>query len=280
MQKSKSNALLVAQDQRGVATLTLNRPDKHNAFDDSLIAALIQQLAQLAEQPNLRVLLLRANGKSFSAGADLNWMHRMADYTTEQNHADALQLAKLMQCLHDFPAPTIAVVQGAAFGGGVGLVACCDMALASADARFSLSEVRLGLIPAVISPYVVRAIGVRAAQRYFLTAERFSAAEALRLGLIHELAASEALLEKRLAAIVNHLLLGGPQALHAAKQLIASVSEQALDPALIAETAKRISHLRASAEGREGLNAFLEKRTPNWVSWVEADKPDTPDKEE
>ncbi len=280
MQKSKSNALLVAQDQRGVATLTLNRPDKHNAFDDSLIAALIQQLAQLAEQPNLRVLLLRANGKSFSAGADLNWMRRMADYTTEQNHADALQLAKLMQCLHDFPAPTIAVVQGAAFGGGVGLVACCDMALASADARFSLSEVRLGLIPAVISPYVVRAIGVRAAQRYFLTAERFSAAEALRLGLIHELAASEALLEKRLAAIVNHLLLGGPQALHAAKQLIASVSEQALDPALITETAKRISHLRASAEGREGLNAFLEKRTPNWVSWVEADKPDTPDKEE
>lgn len=252
-------------DSRGIASITLDRPGQHNAFDDRMIAELIAMLNRLALDQTVRIVVLRATGKSFSAGADLNWMRRMADYDNKQNHADAMQLAELMSCLNGLPRPTIARVQGAAFGGGVGLVACCDIALASVQALFSLSEVRLGLIPAVISPYVVRAIGERASRRYMLSAERFDAAEALRLGLVHEVVA-EAELDPRLEALIETLLAAGPSAQAAAKDLVLAVAGRPIEANLIEDTAGRISAIRASDEGREGLAAFLEKRKPAWVS--------------
>ena len=251
-------------DARGIATLTLDRAEKHNAFDDALIAELIQVLKEVAQDDAVRILLLRASGKSFSAGADLNWMRRMADYDDAQNHADAMQLAELMQRLNNLPKPTIAQVQGAAFGGGVGLVACCDIAIASEQALFCLSEVKLGLIPGVISPYVIQAIGTRAARRYMLSAERFDARQACQLGLVHEVVAS-AELDARVEDLVKVLLANGPAALTAAKDLILTLSGRPIDDAVIEETARRIASIRASAEGREGLNAFLEKRNPSWI---------------
>ena len=258
-----SATLLLEQDERGVATLTLNRPEVHNAFDDALIADLIARLGQLEAAPGIRVLVLRARGRSFSAGADLNWMRRMAAYDTEQNRADARQLGQLMQQLDTLSKPVIAVVQGAAFGGGVGLVACCDMVLATPAARFALSEVRLGLIPAVISPYVIKAIGERAARRYFLSAEAFDAQEARHLGLVSEVVAEEAL-ETRLQTWLKALLRGSPQAQRAAKNLIRAIAGQPVTPTLIQHTVHQIAAIRASAEGREGLEAFLEKREPAW----------------
>lgn len=250
-------------DALGRATLLMNRPDIHNAFDDGLIAALTAELKRLEAAPEVRLVLLTASGKSFSAGADLNWMKRMADYSPEENLADARRLAGLMKTLNDLSKPTIALVQGAAFGGGVGLVAACDIAIASPRAAFCLSEVRLGLIPSAISPYVIAAIGPRAARRYFLTAERFGADEALRLGLIHEIVPEEELAAagERLSA---QLLQNGPQALAEAKRLIFDVAHRPVDAALSEETARRISDIRATAEGREGLGAFLEKRKPSW----------------
>ena len=251
-------------DQRGVGTIMLDRPEQHNAFDDSLIAELIQRLADLAADETVRIVVLRARGKSFSAGADLNWMRRMADYDEAQNLADAMQLAELMRSLNALPKPTIARVQGAAFGGGVGLIACCDIALASARALFSLSEVKLGLIPAVISPYVVKAIGERAARRYMLSAERFDAQQAARLGLVHEIVDHDEL-DIRLDDMITTLLESGPAAQAAAKDLILDIAGKAVDPSLIENTARRIAKVRASDEGREGLNAFLQKRKPGWV---------------
>ena len=251
-------------DDKGIATITLNRPDIHNAFDDVIIAELIQVLDQVQADSAVRVLVLRAEGKSFSAGADLRWMRRMADYTTAENKADAMQLAALMDKLNHLNKPTIARVQGAAFGGGVGLVACCDMVVASDRALFCLSEVRLGLMPAVISPYVVAAIGERASRRYFMTAERFNAAEALRLELVHEVVGKEDL-DETVDALINHLLQGGPEALANSKALIFAVSRQPTSNAVIDDTAERITARRASTEGKEGLNAFLEKRTPDWI---------------
>ncbi len=211
----------------------------------------------------MRVVVLAAAGKSFSAGADLNWMRRMAGYSTAENEADARRLANLMQVLHGLAKPTVARVQGSAFGGGVGLVACCDIAIAAETAQFALTEVRLGLVPAVISPYVVAAIGPRAARRYFLTAERFDAAEAARLGLVHRVVPA-AELDGAVAALVATLADGGPQAQRDAKALVAAVSGRAIDAALIEETVQRIAALRAGAEGREGIAAFLEKRPPAW----------------
>ncbi|WP_298439904.1 enoyl-CoA hydratase/isomerase family protein [Geobacter sp.] len=251
-------------DERGVATLTMNRPELHNAFDDLLIAALTGELRRLEGDDSVRVVILAAAGRSFSAGADLAWMRRMADYTREENLADALGLAELMRTLATLRKPTIARVQGAAYGGGVGLVACCDMAIASRRATFCLSEVKLGLIPAVISPYVVEAIGPRAARRYFQSAEVFDAAEAHRLGLLHEVTAAEELpaAVERLAA---SLLANGPRAMAAAKELVARVASGPIDGAMIRDTAERIADARASAEGKEGLSAFLEKRKPRWV---------------
>jgi len=251
-------------DARGVARLTLNRPEQHNAFDDALIDALNQELEKLALDDSVRVVVLRAQGKSFSAGADLNWMRRLADYDEAQNHADAMRLAELMRNLNQLPKPTIARVQGAAFGGGVGLVACCDIAIASEQALFCLSEVKLGLIPAVISPHVINAIGARAARRYMLTAESFDAERACRLGLVHEVVAA-AELDATVEKLIERLLDCGPRAQSAAKDLILAVAGRPLDQGLVEETARRIASIRASAEGREGLNAFLEKRSPDWI---------------
>lgn len=259
-----ATSLTVDVDGRGVATVTLDRPALHNAFDDALIAALTDALRALGRDEAVRVVLLAARGKSFSAGADLEWMRRTAGYSREENLRDAEALAALTRTLDALPRPTVAVVQGAAYGGGVGLVACCDVAVASSAATFCLSEVRLGLVPAVISPYVVAAIGPRAARRYALTAERFDAAEARRLGLVHEVVAPEAL-EAAAGRIVAALLAGGPRAVAAAKALVARVARAPLDDALVAETAERIASIRASEEGREGLSAFLEKRPPTWV---------------
>jgi methylglutaconyl-CoA hydratase len=251
-------------DDCGRATLTLNRPELHNAFDDALIAELTAALRALEANPAVRVVILAASGKSFSAGADLNWMRRMADYSPEENLADSRALAELMATLNHLAKPTIALVQGAAFGGGVGLVACCDIAIATPRASFCLSEVKLGLIPAVISPYVVAAIGERAARRYCLTAERFDAAEALRLGLVHEVVEEEAL-RGSAARFATLLLENGPAALAAAKELIFQVAREPLGAELRETTARRIAAIRASAEGREGLSAYLAKRKPSWI---------------
>jgi methylglutaconyl-CoA hydratase len=248
----------------GVATLTMNRPDVHNAFDDVLIAELTDRLRHLDNDAHVRVVVLAASGKSFSAGADLNWMKRMARYSEAENLRDAMHLAGLMHTLDRMRKPTVARVQGAAFGGGVGLVACCDMAVAARAAQFCLSEVRLGLIPAVISPYVVQAIGARAARRYFLTAERFDANEAHHLGLVSEVVDGEKL-DETVAALAGHLLKGGPHAIAAAKDLIAAVNDRPIEMAVVEDTARRIAQQRASAEGREGVAAFLEKRAAAWV---------------
>lgn len=257
-------ALLSETDEYGRATITLNRPEIHNAFDDTLINALAEEFRRLERDPAVRVVILAARGKSFSSGADLNWMRRMADYSFDENLADAMGLADLMKALSDLSKPTIALVQGAAIGGGVGLVACCDIALASENASFCLSEVRLGLIPAVISPYVAAAIGPRAMRRYFITAERFDAAEACRLGLVHEVMPADQL-GQRADQLSRMLLKNGPQAMASVKALVAEVALSFLDDDLIADTAERIAEIRASDEGREGLSAYLEKRQPNWI---------------
>lgn len=257
-------ALLSETDESGRAIITLNRPEIHNAFDDTLIDALTEELKRLERDQSVRVVMLAARGKSFSSGADLNWMRRMADYSFEENLSDAMGLAELMKTLANLSKPTIALVQGAAIGGGVGLVACCDIALASEKANFCLSEVRLGLIPAVISPYVAAAIGSRATRRYFITAERFSAAEACRLGLVHEMMPAEEL-NARAEELSRLLLQNGPQAMASVKALVAEVALSFLDDDLIADTAERIAETRASEEGREGLSAYLEKRKPNWI---------------
>jgi methylglutaconyl-CoA hydratase len=257
-------ALLSETDEFGRATITLNRPEMHNAFDDTLIIALTDELKRLERDQSIRVVMLAAEGKSFSAGADLNWMRRMADYSREENQADAQALADLMRTLNDLSKPTIALVQGAVYGGGVGLVSCCDIAIGTPQAKFCLSEVKLGLIPAVISPYVIEAIGSRAARRYALTAEFMGSAEAQRLGLLHEVVAEGDLLQRGDELSV-FILQNGPAALQAAKQLVADVARGELDQAMIQKTVERIADIRASDEGKEGLSAFLEKRRPAWV---------------
>ncbi|HXE96104.1 MAG TPA: enoyl-CoA hydratase/isomerase family protein [Dongiaceae bacterium] len=257
--------ILTTIDERGIATLTMNRPELHNAFDDILIDELTDELKLLAVDSRVRVVCLAGSGKSFSAGADLGWMRRMATYTREQNLADAMALAGLMETLNGLNKPSIALVHGAAYGGGVGLVACCDMAIAVKHAGFCLSEVRLGLIPSVISPYVIAAIGERACRRYFQSAELFDAMEAFRLGLVHEVVEDADALQARGAQLSAQLLQNGPGAMAEAKRLIAAVSGHPLDDALIVDTATRIADRRVSAEGQEGLSAFLEKRKPGWV---------------
>jgi len=258
------NTITLEIDGQGIATLSINRPEIHNAFDDALIHELTQTLVRIDQDPEIRVVILKSAGKSFSAGADLRWMRRMAGYTPAENKADSLKLAELMSTLNTLSKPTIARVQGAAFGGGVGLVACCDIAIASDKALFCLSEVRLGLIPAVISPYVVAAIGERAARRYFLTAERFSAHQAEHLNLVHEVVEQDSL-DATIDTLCQRLLDAGPAAISAAKDLIFSVSRQPTHAAIIDDTAQRITDTRASDEGQEGLSAFLEKRAPNWI---------------
>ncbi len=252
-----------SRSDNGIITLSLNRPDKHNAFDDVLIAALTRKLQEIDADPHARVLILSGEGKSFSAGADLIWMQRMAGYSWDENYQDSLQLASLMSTLAGMTMPTIAVVQGAAYGGGVGLVACCDFAVASDRAKFCLSEVKLGLIPAVISPYVVRAIGPRASRRFFTTGEVFDAQTALRLGLVSQVVESDAL-QTTAHALAEQIASNGPVAVRECKKLIQLVEAGPITEEMIRETATRIADRRASPEGREGIAAFLEKRTPRW----------------
>lgn len=255
--------IVVRMDESGVATVTLNRPEKHNAFDDTIIAELTAALVQLSEREELRVVVLAAEGKSFSAGGDLAWMQRMADYSYDDNLTDANALANLMKVLNNLPQPTIARVQGAAYGGAVGLVSCCDMAVASTRASFCLSEVKIGLIPATISPYVVAAMGARATRRYAMTAERFSATEAQKVGLV-SVVVEENQLDETVASLVGTLLANSPAAVKKAKRLVLDVTDRLIDDALIADTSDRIASIRVSSEGQEGLKAFLEKRSPAW----------------
>ena len=250
-------------DGRGAATVWLNRPEVHNAFDDTLIATLTEELRRVEADPKIRVVVLAGRGKSFSAGADLNWMKRMAGYSEAENRRDAEGLAELLRTLNFLRKPTIAAVQGNAYAGGVGLVACCDMVFAVEKASFALTETRLGLIPATIGPYVVAAIGERAARRYFLTAEAFTAAEARRIGLVHEVCKADQL-PIVVAQVIDTLVACGPNALAAAKDLIWRVGSGAVDAAMIADTARRIAEIRVSPEGREGIASFLEKRKPQW----------------
>ncbi|GHA04018.1 enoyl-CoA hydratase-related protein [Oceanisphaera arctica] len=248
----------------GVWELTLNRPERHNAFDERLIAAMSERLEQAAHQSGLRVLVLRGTGKHFSAGADLNWMQRAATLDETQNLADARQLAQLLRQLDNFPSPTLALVQGAAYGGALGLVACCDLVVAAANARFALSEVRLGLISATISPYVLRALGPRQARRYMLTAEVMEASIAEQLGLVHLQAAPEQSLDEAAAPLIRAIRRNGPRALTAAKLLVRDFAGQVIDEDLIEDSAHRLAELRVGAEAREGLDAFLNKRPPTW----------------
>ena len=249
-----------------VATIWMNRPELHNAFDENLIAELTAACIALDEDDDIRVVVLAGRGKSFSAGGDLNWMKRAANNGIDENLDDARALARMLRTLAEMGKPTIARVQGAAYGGGVGLIACCDIAVATFDAQFALTEVKLGIIPSVISPHVIAAIGERYARRYMLTAERFSAAEAYRIGLLHEMVTDDAALDEAVGEIVDALLNNGPAALAECKQLIGAVAWKPLSLAVIEDTAQRITRVRASEEGREGMTAFLEKRKPGWVA--------------
>jgi methylglutaconyl-CoA hydratase len=249
--------------QNRIATLTLDRPERHNAFDDAIIAELTEALHSVEADPRARLLVLAAEGRSFSAGADLDWMRRMADFGEAENLADAKRLAALLQTLNFMAKPTIAAVQGAALGGGVGLVAACDIVIARPEAVFGLTEVRLGLIPAVIGPYVAQAIGERAARRYFLTGERFDAKTALELGLVTEISDD---LSAAVARFADMLLAGGPEALAAAKKLIRRVGRGTINAAMIDDTAERIARTRSGTEAREGIAAFFGKRKPSWLA--------------
>ncbi len=247
-----------------IATIWMNRPDVHNAFNEALIAELTDACRQLDADDSVRVVVLAGRGKSFSAGADLNWMRRAADASVEANLADARKLAGMLRALAELTKPTIARVQGAALGGGMGLASACDICVASTAASFATSEVKFGIIPSAISPYVLRAIGARQAGRYFQTAERISAAEAKALGLAHEVVAPEEL-DAKVAAIVAALMQGGPKSQAAAKDLIRAVADQPVSDAVVEDTARRIAELRATPEAKEGLAAFLDKRPAAWV---------------
>ncbi|MGZ5036048.1 MAG: enoyl-CoA hydratase/isomerase family protein [Usitatibacter sp.] len=259
---------LAVERQGPIGLVTMNRPERHNAFDDALIAELTEALRSMEAEDGIRLVVLSGAGKSFSAGADLNWMKRMAGFSSDENRRDAMGLATLMRTLAHLRKPTLARVHGAAYGGGVGLVACCDIAVAAQSASFSLSEAKLGLIPAVISPYVVAAIGERASRRYFLTGERFEAAEAWRLGLVHEVTSDFESLDDRVGEIVDALLACGPAAQREAKDLIRAVASRPVTSELIQDTADRIARIRSSPEGREGVAAFLEKRRAAWIPVV------------
>lgn len=251
--------------ENNVAWLTLNRPQLRNAFDDMLIAELSAHLKEVAQMPDIRALVLQAEGIHFSAGADLNWMQRMASVSHEENVKDATRLADLMDALDTLPVPTIAKVQGAAYGGAVGLIACCDIAVASEDSRFALSEIRLGLAPATIAPYVIAAIGKRRCRQLFLTAETFEAKEALSYGLVHEVV-PEHHLNHYVDLYLKRILETGPQASRAAKALLLAIDDCADKCIHKHLTSNVIADLRASEEGRQGVNAFLNKQTPPWIS--------------
>ncbi len=247
-----------------VCHVTLNRPDVRNAFNAELIAALTQAFEELSTRRDLRVVVLGANGKAFCAGADLNWMRAMADYSWEQNHADAKKLADMLWTLYQCPVPIVGRIQGDCYAGGMGLAAVCDVLVASDNVTFCLSEARLGLSPATISPYVVRAMGEQAARRYFVTAERFSATQAHAMGLVHEVCGADEL-DGKVAQMVVALIANGPQATRACKKLVRDVSGVPINEPLRNETARRIADIRASDEGKEGLQSFLQKRKAGWL---------------
>jgi methylglutaconyl-CoA hydratase len=258
------STFLLERRPDGVVRLTLSRPAIHNAFDDRQIAELTAAFGDLAGDKMVRAIVLTGAGKSFSAGADLNWMRRTTTYGEAENLRDANALAALMKALYQLPQPTVARVNGAALGGGTGLVACCDVVVAGEDALFGTTEVRLGIMPAVIGPYVIAAIGARQARRLMLTGERITAHEAARIGLVHEVVAGD-LLDAAVERVVSDLLKGGPRAIAAAKRLVHDLAGRPVEQELIDETARRIATLRATPEAREGLSAFLEKRKPGWI---------------
>ena len=247
------------------ATITLNRPDVRNAFNEDAIAELTRAFEQLGRDPSIRVIVLAANGPAFCAGADLRWMKKMAGYSLAENLQDATYLAHMLHTIWQCPKPVVAKVQGDCYAGGVGLVAACDIVVAADSVRFCLSEVKLGLIPATIAPYVIKAIGESAARRYFVSAEVFDAARAQQIGLAHEVA-SAAGLDASVALVVKSLLANSPHAMAQAKLLVRAVANQPLSDMLLADTAQRIAQIRASTEGREGVAAFLEKRAPSWLN--------------
>jgi methylglutaconyl-CoA hydratase len=255
---------IIQSTDNGVHTITLDRSEMRNAFNEEVIAELKQAFMAVAQNPKIRCVVLTAKGPAFCAGADLNWMRRMADYTHAQNMADAAELAAMLNAIYTCPQPTIARVQGDVYAGGLGLVAACDIAVAVESATFCVSEVKLGLIPATISPYLIRAMGARAAHRYFLTAERFSATQARQTGLIHEVTSAEKL-DELIAQLTKDLVNAGPQALRVCKKLVHEVAEREIEPNLIANTVAGIADIRVTEEGREGIQSFLQKRKPNWL---------------
>lgn len=263
MSAAPETNLVETETRDGVRWLWLNRPQLGNAFDDRVIAGLLAEIANAAQDPAVRSLVLAGRGKHFSAGADFNWMQRMVELSLGENTADALQLAKLMRALYECPKPTLAAVNGAAFGGALGLICACDLAVAADNATFCLSEVKLGLIPAVISPYVIAAMGRRQASRWMLTAETFNAATAQNIGVVHEVVAPDAL-HATAQKMAGALKANGPQALGEVKRLIRDVAGQPIDDALMTLTAERIARIRVGSEGQEGLRAFLGKREPLW----------------
>ncbi len=251
--------------QGAVATVTLNRPETRNAFNDEVITELTRTFMELGQRDDVRVIVLRAVGPAFCAGADLNWMRRMANYSRDENLTDAGKLANMLRVIYACPKPTIARIQGDAIAGGMGLVAVCDIAVSADSANFCLSEVKLGLIPATISPYVIRAMGERAAHRYFLTAERFSAAEAHRIGFVHEVVGAEQL-DAKVEELCKALCSASPDAVRACKRLVQDVAQREIDDTLIKHTVEQIADIRASSQGKEGVQSFLEKRKPDWLA--------------
>ncbi len=249
----------------GVSTVTLNRPEVRNAFNEEVIAELTAVFLELGRRAEVRCIVLAASGTAFCAGADLNWMKRMAGYSRDENLDDASALARMLEVIYQCPKPTIAKVQGDVYAGGLGLVTACDIAIAADTAHYCVSEVRIGLIPATISPYLIRAIGARAAHRWFLTAERFGAAQATACGLVHE-AVPAGDLDARVAALAHTLVQAGPEAIQACKKLLHDVAGQEMSDSLLQDTAERIADIRVTPEGREGIGAFLDKRKPNWLA--------------
>ena len=257
-------SLLTTIDEKGVARLTLNRPELRNAFDEQLIGEICETIGRCSADNNVRVIVLTGAGTAFSAGADLNMMKRVAEYSTSENRDDARRLAHMLQAIYSATKPTIALVNGPAMGGALGIIGACDIAIAADSAIFALTEVRVGLIPAVISPFVIQAIGVRQARRYFLSGEKFDAHAAHEMGLVHTLVSANAL-NDALDEMIDHLIKGAPGAQHEAKDLIRSVKFQPISNTVLSDTADRIASRRATGEGKEGITAFLEKRKPSWV---------------
>jgi len=264
MSENENNENIVLTEiNNAVGTITMNRPELHNAFNEEMIAALTAAFEEMGKNDAVRAVVLRGNGKSFSAGGDLNWMRKTADYGFDENVTDAMALGKLLKTINTLPKPTIAVVHGNAFGGGVGLTACCDIAIAEKNTTFCLSEVRIGLIPSIIAPYVIAAIGERQARRFFLTAERFSGKKAKKIGLVHEAPEAEEM-EKVLSGILAALMDGAPGAQRMGKELIRTIATRPIDDEIIHLTAEKIAEARASDDGKEGLSAFLNKGEPSW----------------